>query len=93
MEYGYCGQCRDFHRAQADFQPDAYTPPPIMGGGWMRCCGAALRAWAVYHPAPWPAGQSVPCVYQPGDAGHGMRLCPCGYWHWTNATCDERPPA
>lgn len=91
MAYGYCGDCRDFYPAQADFEPSSFTPPQIMGGGWMRCCGASLRGWAVYHPAPWEAGVSVPCVYQLGDELHGMRLCPCGYWHWGKATCDERP--
>ncbi|WP_405617359.1 hypothetical protein [Streptomyces sp. NBC_00076] len=95
MAYGYCGECRDFYAAQADFDeaPDAFTPPRIMGGGWMRCCGASLRAWAVYQPAPWTAGESVPCVYQLRNELHGMRLCPCGYWHWAKATCDEKPPA
>ncbi|MET9360416.1 hypothetical protein ABZX93_05855 [Streptomyces sp. NPDC006632] len=92
MEYGFCGDCGDFHPAQTDFDPASFTPPQIMGGGWMRCCGASLRAWVVYHPAgSWAAGQSVRCVYQLGDDQHGMRLCPCGYWHWTRATCGERP--
>ncbi|WNI17657.1 hypothetical protein [Actinacidiphila sp. ITFR-21] len=92
MEYGFCGVCRDFFPAQEDFTPERYTPPQIKGGGWMRCCGASLRGWAVYHPVDtWSVGQSVRCVYQLGDDTHVMRLCPCGYWHWTRAMCDERP--
>ncbi|MGW3763081.1 hypothetical protein [Streptomyces sp. NPDC005131] len=91
MEYGFCGGCRDFYPAQADYDHSAYTPPQIMGGGWMLCCGATLRAWAVSHPAPWTVGLSVLCVYHLDDELHGMRLCPCGYWHWAKATCDEEP--
>lgn len=91
MEYGYCGQCRDFHAAQADFDADSYTRVPVMGGGWMRCCGDSLRAWAVYHPAPWEADMVVRCVFSEEPMLHAMQFCPCGYWHWRMATCDRTP--
>ncbi|MFI7083911.1 hypothetical protein ACIBUR_09925 [Streptomyces anulatus] len=91
MEYGYCKQCRDFHAAQADLVTDKYTPPQIMGGGWMRCCGHSLRAWAVYHPAPWEADTVVRCIFSEDALLHAMRYCPCGYWHWRAAECDELP--
>jgi hypothetical protein len=94
MDYGYCALCRDFHAAQADFNQDAYKPPAIMGGGFMRCCSASLRAWAVYHPAPWEAGTLVRCVFSEDPFLHAMRYCTCGYWHWSQGMCrdvDQEP--
>ncbi|MFH9731837.1 hypothetical protein [Streptomyces sp. NPDC017260] len=89
MEYGYCEVCREFHAAQADFNSDAYTRAPIMGGGWMRCCGDSLRAWVVYHPAPWEPGTTVRCVFGDDPFLHAMRYCVCGNWHWCKAMCHE----
>lgn len=91
MGYGYCELCRDFHAAQADAVPDQYTSPPVMGGGWMRCCGASLRAWVVYHPAPWETDTIVRCVFSKESLQHAMRFCRCGYWHWRMAMCQEQP--
>ncbi|MGW3860668.1 hypothetical protein ACWEDZ_04200 [Streptomyces sp. NPDC005047] len=89
MDYGYCALCRDFHAAQADLVPGQYTRPPVMGGGFMRCCGESLRAWAVYHPEPWEPGMVVRCVLAEDTHLHAMRFCSCGYWHWCRAMCKE----
>ncbi|MGW3153749.1 hypothetical protein [Streptomyces sp. NPDC001089] len=89
MDYGYCGVCRDFHAANADLGLAIFEPPPLMGGGFMRCCRDSLRAWTVYHPAPWEAGDVVRCVFAPDDPLHAMQYCTCGYWHWSRAMCAE----
>ncbi|MFE2539016.1 hypothetical protein [Actinacidiphila glaucinigra] len=86
MGYGYCDICRDFHAASADGQT-GYTPPPMKGGGFMRCCSASLRAWAVYHRAPWTPGTLVRCVFSQDARLHAMRYCACGHWHWCRDTC------
>lgn len=54
----------------------------------MRCCSASLRAWTVYHPAPWEPGLLVRCVFS-DDPLHAMQHCTCGYWHWRRAMCPQ----
>lgn len=87
MDYGYCALCRDFHAAEADRNVATFELPPLMGGGFMRCCSASLRAWTVYHPAPWEPGMTVRCVFSEDAYLHAMRYCTCGYWHWSRGMC------
>jgi hypothetical protein len=93
MGYGFCGTCRDFHPAEADFNLANYTPARRVGGGFMRCMSASLDAWAVYHPAPWEPGLLVRCVYHPDSVLDTMRFCRCGFWHWSPDVCEpEKEP-
>lgn len=87
MEYGYCALCRDFHAAQADLDPTVWKPPPMLGGGFMRCCADSLRAWSIYHPAPWEPGTIVRCVFSEDPFLHAMKYCAGGHWHWNKAEC------
>ncbi|WP_369042266.1 hypothetical protein [Streptomyces sp. Midd1] len=89
MDYGYCSLCRDFHAANEDVGLSILDPIPVMGGGFMRCCSTSLRAWTVYHPAPWDAGLLVRCIFSEDPRLHAMRYCTCGYWHWARAMCED----